>query len=214
MMKIVAPGVAVVMLVIVAILVFIYEGDGDAPVPEASPLNSAPNFAPAVTQPITTQPAAEMSTQAAGSTQVAPILGDLVVRIEAKVKADPSDVGNQILLAQTYAELGRTDEGVAILRGIAPGRPGTERVNVVLASLLIKSGKKNELIEALKLLDMVGKVDSTQRGFTELYRGRAYLAQGKKDVALKAWASALKKLAPDDNARTQIEDEIAKAKAN
>ena len=140
------------------------------------------------------------------------MLTDLVGRLEAKVKTDPANVSNQILLAQTYSELGRTDEGIAMLRKVALTKIETSRVNVVLASLLSKSDKPEDWTVALKLLDDATKADAGQAGIAELYRGRVYVAQGKKDVAIKTWKAALKRIPATDNARVQLEEELAKTK--
>ena len=71
--------------------------------PLVSTDNTNPNTRPTVN-----------STAAASSneSQKAPMLVNLVGGLEAKVAADPGNIGNQILLAQTYAEVGRIPDGV------------------------------------------------------------------------------------------------------
>lgn len=141
---------------------------------------------------------------------VAPGLEGLLGRIEDKVKADPGNIGNRILLAQTYGELGRVDDGIAQMRKIYTDKADSGRTDVVLASLLIKRASPENLAEAAKLLDAAVKRDSTQAGFVYLYRGRSMIAQGKKDEAVKIWKEALTKLPAEDGARTQIEGELSK----
>lgn len=217
-MKAIAPIIAVLVLVAVAVFIFTQEKPS-SPVASSSPgtvaelavtppstvMSDSTSAAPA---PITPQ----ASPLTKGSGQVAPGLGDLVGRIEEKVKADPSNIGNQILLAQTYSELGRIEEGIAILRKIPAGKPETPRSQIVLASLLAKTAQPEAYNEAFKLLDIAAKADATQKGYAELYRGKIYLGQEKKDLAIKAWEVALKKLPATDNARSQIEDELSKAR--
>ena len=219
-MKAIAPVIAVVVLVAVAVFIFTQEKKSTTAVPSGP----GPEAELAVTPPSTvmvdstsTAPAPitpQASPVVKGGGQVAPMLGDLVGRIEEKVKADPANIGNQILLAQTYSELGRNDDGIAVLRKVPAGKPETPRAQIVLASLLAKNGQPEAFTEAFKLLDAAPKVDATQKGYAELYRGKVYLAQGKKDVAIKTWDAALKKLPATDNARAQIEDELSKAKMN
>lgn len=219
-MKSLSPILAVVLLLAVAAFIFL---SGDEPVSKSSPLarsvmDSPGSVIEGVTADInpvvpgTITPLASPVTinDKANSDQVAPMLANLVGRLEAKVKADPANVSNQILLAQTYSELGRTDEGIAILRKAALTKVETPRVNVVLASLLSKSEKAEDLPIALKLLDDATKTDSGQAGIAELYRGRIYMAQGKKDVAIKTWKAALKKIPATDTARAQLEEELVK----
>jgi len=221
-MKFLAPVIAVVVCLVVAAFIFLSGDDtaSKAP-PVASSVTESPVAAPAgvtsdmiSTAPRTITPLLSSVTSAdkAGAGQVAPMLADLVGRLEAKVKTDPANVNNQILLAQTYSELGRTDEGIAMLRKVALTKVETPRVNVVLASLLSKSDKPEDLAAALKLLDDATKADAGQAGIAELYRGRVYIAQGKKDVAIKTWKAALKKIPATDNARAQLEEELVKTK--
>jgi cytochrome c-type biogenesis protein CcmH/NrfG len=176
----------------------------DAPTQEGS---AAPTLQP-LSSPV---PAENKGQEAQGA---APMLGDLVGRLEAKVKADPGNVPNQILLAQTYSELGRTEEGVALLRTLLKTQGESPRAHVVLASLLSKSGRPQELKEATQLLDKAEKQDPTQKGFASLYRGRILVAQGDKDAAVKIWRDALKKVDPNDGARSQIEEELSRLGKN
>ena len=48
----------------------------------------------------------------------APAIDALLGRLEEKVKADPGNVNNRILLAQTYKELGRMPDALQELRNI------------------------------------------------------------------------------------------------
>lgn len=219
-MKAMAPVIAVVVLVAVAVFIFTQEKKSPTAVSSSPgtvaelavtpPSTVATDSTSAAPAPITPQ----ASPVVKGGGQVAPMLGDLVGRIEEKVKADPSNIGNQILLAQTYSELGRNDDGITVLRKVPAGKPETPRAQIVLASLLAKTSQPEAFTEAFKLLDTASKADATQKGYAELYRGKLYQAQGKKDVAIKTWEAALKKVPANDNARSQIEDELSKSKMN
>lgn len=221
-MKALAPIIAVVVLTAVAVFIFTQEkGSPTAPITALGPVADLAVTPPSgivsdstMSAPAPIRPLASPieSPGAMGTGQVAPMLGDLVGRIEEKVKAEPSNIGNQILLAQTYSELGRNDDGIAVLRKIPAGKPETSRANIVLASLLANTSQPDAISEAFKLLDSASKADAAQKGYAELYRGKIYLAQGKSDVAIKTWEAALKKLSATDNARSQIEDELSKAK--
>lgn len=221
-MKSFAPGIAVVVLLAVAAFIFLPNDDalkGSSTVnstlksPVAEPAGLSPEINSAASGTIT--PLASPLTSngiSGGNGPVAPMLADLVGGLEAKVKTDPANIGNQILLAQTYSELGRTDEGIVLLRKAALTNVEAPRVNVVLASLLSKSNKSDDLTAALKLLNDATKADAGQVGIAELYRGRIYVAQGKKEAAIKTWEAALKRIPATDNARVQLEEELAKTK--
>ncbi len=222
-MKSSAPVIAIVLLLLVAAFIFLSGGET---VPTPPPVASAVMESPVITPPamatdlnpntsrtITPQASPLTGGDKSAAGQVAPMLADLVGRLEAKVKSDPANIGNQILLAQTYAELGRADEGITLLRKVALTNVETPRVNVVLALLLSKSGKPEDQTAALKLLEDASKADASQTGIAELYRGRIYVAQGKNDLAIKAWKAALKKIPATDNARSQLEEELGKTKS-
>lgn len=214
-----APFAAIVLLIAIAIFVFIY--DRSSQIPNNSELgNINPSLLSTVSSSFQSSnsiqsPLSRNTTLGEGdsdrSAQNAPVLGDLVARLEAKVIAEPSHIGNRILLAQTYSELGRSQDGVQLLRKLQKDKvTNIPRVQLVLASLLAKSSNQTELDEALKLLDEVVRGDATQKGFACLYRGRVYVMQGKKDAAIRLWKDMMKELSPSDPARVQIENELAK----
>lgn len=218
-MKTVTPIIGIAVLTAAAVFVFIYESRNS---PTRSPANAesvieAPSIAAPKNSSAPDTPIAPLASPVDGAAmskanQGAPGLADLVGRIELKVKAEPANVGNRILLAQTYGELGRLDDGIAELRKLYTEKLDTGRVDMVLASLLIKNASPPALTEAGPLLDKALKRDTTQAGFVQLYKGRLLVAQGKGDAAVKFWGDALKKLPAGDGARMQIEDELSKNK--
>jgi cytochrome c-type biogenesis protein CcmH/NrfG len=209
-MKSYGPVLAIAVLVVVAAFVFVYDNGSKTTVP-AQPSVGTPAQDGGVGQTLQPLSSPVPAGDKGQGAQSAPMLGDLVGRLEAKVKAEPDNVDNQILLAQTYSELGRTDDGVAILRTLSKAERATPRVYVVLASLLSKSGQPQDLKEATQLLDKAEKQDPAQTGFVRLYRGRILVAQGDKDAAVKVWQDALKKVDPNDGARGQIEQELSRS---
>ncbi len=221
-MKAIAPALGVAVLVIVAVFIFAYERSNAPAVPAAAPgVESAgapglgapmPNTSGSPIVPLAS-PVTAAPNSGGGGNQAAPGLSDLVGRIETKVKSDPSNIGNRILLAQTYGELGRLDDGIAELRKLYTEKIDTGRVDMVLASLLIKSATPPALSEAAELLDKAVKRDAAQKGFVQLYKGRLFVAQGKTDAAVKLWNDAMKKLPATDAARIQIEEELSKRKS-
>jgi len=57
----------------------------------------------------------------------APDLGSLLGRLEDKVKAEPNNVSNRLLLAQTYNELGLTDKALDEIRAAVKQFPDHSR---------------------------------------------------------------------------------------
>jgi cytochrome c-type biogenesis protein CcmH/NrfG len=139
----------------------------------------------------------------------APVLTELVAGLEAKIAADPENVGHKILLAQTYNEIGKRKEGIALLRELRNANPDTTRITLVLASLLTGGENQNEINEALGLLNGIDDIDKRRAGAVPLYRGIAYIKLGEQKQALRTWRQALQEIAKDDMYRPQIEQQIA-----
>jgi len=130
----------------------------------------------------------------------APAIESLLGRLEDKVKTDPSNLDNRILLAQTYKELGRTSDALQELRSIQQQHPDNSRVNFVLASILSQSSDSKELEESLQLLAKVKEDVSIQPYLVHMYRGDALIRQQNHEAALESWKQALASM-PESDAR-------------
>lgn len=133
----------------------------------------------------------------------APAIDALVGGLEAKVKSDPENLDNRILLAQTYRELGRLDDAKRELRNIQKQDSNNVRANLVLASILSQSDDSKELQESLKLLSDIKTDASIQPYMVDLYRGDALSHQHNNEGALKSWKQALAAM-PKSDARYAI----------
>jgi cytochrome c-type biogenesis protein CcmH/NrfG len=138
----------------------------------------------------------------------APAIDSLVGGLEAKVKADPGNLNNRILLAQTYRELGRIDDATKELRGILKQDPNNARGNLVLASILSQSADAKELEESLRLLAKIPSDASIQRYMIDLYRGDALNHENNPDGALKNWKQALAAMPESDARYAGLEQKI------
>jgi cytochrome c-type biogenesis protein CcmH/NrfG len=133
----------------------------------------------------------------------APAIDALLGRLEEKVKKDPSNVDNRILLAQTYKELGRLPDALQELRSIRQQHPDNSRANLVLASILSQSSDPKELEEALLLLTTVKADASVQPYLIHMYQGDALIRQQNHQGALENWQQALATM-PKSDARYSI----------
>lgn len=132
-----------------------------------------------------------------------PAIDALVGRLEEKVKADPANIGNRILLAQTYKELGRAPDALQELRNIQKEAPDNSRAKLVLASILSQSSDPKELEESLKLLDSIKADPAIQDYLIHLYRGDALIRQKNHEGALASWEQALASM-PESDARYAV----------
>jgi cytochrome c-type biogenesis protein CcmH/NrfG len=130
----------------------------------------------------------------------APAIDALLGRLEEKVKADPGNLDNRILLAQTYKELGRMPDALQELRSIQQQHPENSRANLVLASILSQSSDPKELEEALQVLSNVKEDAGIQPYLIHMYQGDALIRQQNHEGALENWKQALATM-PESDAR-------------
>ena len=138
----------------------------------------------------------------------APGLESLVKGLEDKVAKDPS-LGNRLLLAQTYNELGMQDKALTGIRELQKENPDNSRVNLVLSSMLSRSNDSEKLKESLTILDKLSGDDTVQQYLVNLYKGDALIRSQDHDGALKHWKLALESMPAADNRRAILEKRIA-----
>lgn len=139
----------------------------------------------------------------------APDLGGLLGGLEAKVKADPGNVGKRLLLAQTYNELGMADKALMELREMHKQDAENARVNLILAQVLSSSEKEEDVKESLTLLDKLSKDKTVQQYLVHLYRGNALIRKQDHEGAMKQWQESLKTMPEADNRRAMLEQSIS-----
>lgn len=143
-----------------------------------------------------------------------PAIEALVDGLETKVKSDPQNISNRILLAQTYRELGRLSDATQELRTIREMDPTHGRANLVLASILSQSEKQDELKESIQLLDGLAGDDSVQPYLVHMYRGDALMGQNDKQGALVQWKQALDVMPQSDGRYAALEKKIMDQSGN
>ena len=139
----------------------------------------------------------------------APDLGSLLGRLEDKVKAEPSNMGYRLLLAQTYNELGLGDKALAEVRAAHEQAPDNERAKLVLASILSSRDNKEGLNEAKGLLEELKSSSVVKQYLVAMYLGDTYIRMGDHEQALSSWKQALDGMPVTDNRRPGIEKRIA-----
>lgn len=149
--------------------------------------------------------------QASGA---APGLESLIGGLEAKVKADPSNVNNRILLAQTYNHLGFSEKAMKELRVIQVENPKNAQVNLVLGALLSKSSKQEDLKESITLLDSIELADKRQKYLIEMHKGDAYSGMKQNEKALSHWKTALSLMPESDSRYATLQQRIKSQSAN
>lgn len=139
----------------------------------------------------------------------APDLGSLLGRLEDKVKAEPNNISNRLLLAQTYNELGLVDKALEEVRAAVKQFPDNSRAKLVLASILSKRKNEVELKEAISVLKGLREDKETKQYLVEMYLGDAWIRMGDHQLAMNSWKVALESMPVSDNRRAKLEKGIA-----
>lgn len=98
-------------------------------------------------------------------------LGGLVAGLEKKVAANPENIDQQLLLAQTYNELDNRAKSLNLLSSLLKRFPGNVQVKITRASILMTGTSKDELTEAYQLFAEVIKLKPDAASMARLYQG-------------------------------------------
>lgn len=109
-------------------------------------------------------------------------LSGLVAGLEKKVAANPENIDQQLLLAQTYNELDNRDKSLKLLRSLNIKTASNTQVKITIATILMTGTDKQELKEALQLFDEAVKLKPEVTKMARLYQGeiKAKLAEKSK----------------------------------
>ena len=98
-------------------------------------------------------------------------LNGLVAGLEKKVAANPENIDQQLLLAQTYNELDNREKSLKVLRALSKQAPKNAQVKITLATILMTSSDKKELKEATQSFDEAIKLKPEVAGMARMYQG-------------------------------------------
>ena len=138
-------------------------------------------------------------------------LADLLPGLEAKVAANPTDMSQRMLLAQTYVELGQADKGIAQLRVLRKQNSADSESAILLATALLARGTPADLAEADKLLDDTARSKPAVLPTVRLYQGDIRMKQGDRAGAIQIWKGYLVQMPASDPRRALYEERIAQA---
>lgn len=98
-------------------------------------------------------------------------LSGLVAGLEQKVSADPGNIEQQLLLAQTYNELDNRTKSLKLLNSLNQQAPQNPQVKITLATILMSGSDRQELKQASRLFDEAIKLNPEITGMARLYQG-------------------------------------------
>jgi len=117
----------------------------------------------------TPEPFAEHAPQKQESASMS--LSGLVAGLEKKVAANPGNIDQQLLLAQTYNELDNRAKSLDLLRSVNKQAPKHVQVKITLATVLMTGTDKQELKDALVLFDDAIKLKPDVASMARIYQG-------------------------------------------
>lgn len=98
-------------------------------------------------------------------------LSGLVAGLEKKVAANPENIDQQLLLAQTYNELDNRAKSIKLLKSLTTQAPKNAQVKITLATILMNSTVKEELKEASQLFEQAIQLKPEIGSMARLYQG-------------------------------------------
>ena len=98
-------------------------------------------------------------------------LSGLVAGLEKKVAANPANIDQQLLLAQTYNELNNRAQSLKLLHILNKKAPGNAQVKITLATILMTGADKQELKEAYQMFDEAIKLKPEVASMARMYQG-------------------------------------------
>jgi cytochrome c-type biogenesis protein CcmH/NrfG len=137
-------------------------------------------------------------------------LSDLLPGLEAKVAANPNDMGQRLLLAQTYGELGQREKSIKELRFLRKADPKEPQVVIYLAVALLESDAKSDLQEAYKLLDEAVRMKPALMPMARMYQSDILVKLGDRQGAIKLLKAYLAQTSAKDERRAMFEEKLAK----
>jgi cytochrome c-type biogenesis protein CcmH/NrfG len=98
-------------------------------------------------------------------------LSGLVAGLEKKVAANPENIDQQLLLAQTYNQLDNREKSLKLLHSLNKQETNNAQVKITLATILMAGTDKQELKEASQLFDEAVKIKPEAASMARLYQG-------------------------------------------
>jgi cytochrome c-type biogenesis protein CcmH/NrfG len=136
-------------------------------------------------------------------------LNELLPGLEAKVAANPQDVDLQILLAQTYAELGQAEKAQELMDKVHRNFPEDGRVPFARAKILMAGKTPADLRRAIHLFEESALNEPKIVHLARLHQGQILLRLGDRERAIQIWRDYIATLPVGDERRSLIEAELA-----
>lgn len=117
--------------------------------------------------------------------QGAPDIDAMVARLEQKLAANPKDMAGLLMLARSYANLGRQEEATGLWRKALALDAGNSEARSSLAIVLLQSGSEPSVLDALQHLKALHEAEPNEPAWL-WYESMGLAMLGRKDEARAA----------------------------
>ncbi len=126
----------------------------------------------------------------------APDVEAMITRLETRLAAKPDDLDGQLMLARSYANLGRFQEAIKAWRKALELKPGENEAMGGLIVMLLKGRDESSAHEALGLIAEMRRQEPEEAAWL-WYEALAYNRLGQTEKARNNLKTMLKMLPPD-----------------
>lgn len=148
---------------------------------------------------------AEMPAHTAG--QGAPDIDAMVARLEQKLAANPKDLAGLLMLARSYANLGRQDEAAGLWRKALELDAGNSEARGSLAIALLQSGGEQTTLDALQHLKTLQEAEPAEPAWL-WYESMGLAMLGRKEEARVALNKILALVPPESEDVRAVQDAL------
>lgn len=155
------------------------------------------------------QEAAAMPDHMAG--QGAPDIDAMVARLEQKLAANPKDMAGLLMLARSYANLGRQEEAIGLWRKALALDAGNSEARSSLALALLQSGSEPSVLDALQHLKTLHEAEPNEPAWL-WYESMGLAMLGRKDEARVALNKILALVPAESENGKAVQDALRQLK--
>lgn len=141
------------------------------------------------------------------ATQGAPDIAAMVARLEQKLAANPKDLSGLLMLARSYANLGRQEEAAGLWRRVLDLDSGSREARSNLAIALLQSGSEQAALDALQHLKTLREVEPNEPGWL-WYESIGLARLGRQEEARVALKKILALVPPESENGRIVQDAL------
>lgn len=139
--------------------------------------------------------------------QGAPDIAAMVARLEQKLAANPKDISGLLMLARSYANLGRQEEAAGLWRKVLELDSGSREARSSLAIALLQSGSEQAALDALQHLKILREAEPDEPAWL-WYESMGLSRLGRQDEAKAALKKILTLVPPESENGRIVQDAL------